>query len=144
MREGLREKLAIFAGFSKMVHINYHCLGHWHYGGDFSFVEPPDFGNDLNVCFEWLEPPLRERLGIFHIAMCTTEGVGFTCFMNRKAVEWPYRYEGHSKDLTVIGIGVSRSEAFCDAAGKAIEKFPELEGFDDKQGRACEKSTDRR
>lgn len=82
--------------------------------------------NSLDECFE-LELVLRERLGIFHIAFVTIEGAGFACYMNRKAIEWPCRYEGRSKELTVIGTGETRVKAFRKAAIEAIEKFPKIE-----------------
>jgi len=86
----------------------------------------PDFPNDLNACFEWLEPPLYERFGIYHIGFARVVGVGYNCFMNRHAVNWPYREEGLSKELTTLGYGESLGEAFCDAALKVIDKYPEL------------------
>ena len=82
--------------------------------------------DSLDKCFN-LEPVLREELGIFHIAFTTIEGVGYSCFMNRKAVEWPFRSEGKSKELTVVGIGKTRAQAFRQAASEAINKFPKLE-----------------
>lgn len=87
---------------------------------------PPDF-RDLNCCFEWLEPPLYERFGIYHIGFARVKGVGYNCYMNRVAVEYPHREEGRSKELMTLGHGKTLGEAFCDATLKVIDRYSELE-----------------
>ena len=88
--------------------------------------QAPDF-NDLNECFKWLEPPLYERFGIYHIGFARVKGVGYNCYMNRAAVEYPHREEGRSKELMTLGHGKTLGEAFCDATLKVINRYPELE-----------------
>jgi len=88
----------------------------------------PNFVDSLNECFKYLEPPLRDRFGIYHIGFGKVEGIGqYTCYMYRKPVEWPYRTEGMSKELSTLGHGETLGAAFCDAALQVINKYPELE-----------------
>lgn len=87
----------------------------------------PDFPNDPNACFEHIEPPLYERLGIYHIGFARVKGIGYNCYMNRAAIEYPHREEGRSKELMTLGHGKTLGESFCSAALAVINRYPELE-----------------
>lgn len=114
----------------------------WRYpnGSASSFL--PDFKSDLgglDSCFEWIEPFLREGFLIYHIGFAKIIGDGYACFMNRKAgAEYFFREEGQSKHLTTIGVGETLGLAFCDAAFKVLERYPQEPVKDPTSGLALE------
>lgn len=144
MDKELNEKLAIFMGCTLDLRACYkgrepqrgyelcddpHCRAKEHFlvwqwpDGTHARFTPAflDSYGGLSRCFEWLEPPLYERFGIYHIGFARVEGVGYNCFMNRRAIE-----EGRSKESTTLGHGESLEAAFCDATLNVIKKYPEV------------------
>lgn len=116
-------KLAEWAGFTWSDRHK-----QWFSPTNIGFLELPDFTDyiwGIAYCFKWLEPPLYERFGIYHIGFSRVKGVGYNCFMNKSVAEWPYREEGRSKELTTVGTGESLGAAFCDAAWKVIHRYSE-------------------
>lgn len=130
------EKLLKWAGFrcgSRITEVlgngfEVRLHGVWSPSPNSQFVDDyPDILNSLDECFKWLELPLCERLGIYHIGFARVKGVGYNCYMNRAAIEYPHREEGRSKELMTLGYGKTLGEAFCSAALRVIDRYPELE-----------------